>query len=348
VRGSSSDPVFAKDNFSAVAPPANTTWSVWLGLPTTELPDPRAVVYGAPFPVTPDLSPETTFGARGFDWSTLAARGFPLNRDGFLGLCVGSADADRIQNNHVRSPTITFKGVLGLPAQTTPFSLACTGFDANGNVLTVALLRRVMEALVPQPLFAAAFATAKKTIGTPGGFSKSFVVNPTAISMTFENRPSDRLVGQTLSSVTVKAETGLGLPMQNVGVTIEAKTNLGQPAQLSGTLTQSTDETGKVTYSDLKLFSAGGYAFHAFTTSGTMGFRPPNPTGELCGPDSPSAPTSCAGPRHSSTNLHTTPRRSRPLSLCNQGIASLTDFVADRTAVATAFSEARCTRRRCP
>jgi hypothetical protein len=48
-----------------------------------------------------------------------------------------------------------------------------------------------MEALVPQPLFAAALATAKKTIGTPGGFSKSFVVNPTAISMTFENRPSD-------------------------------------------------------------------------------------------------------------------------------------------------------------
>jgi hypothetical protein len=265
VRGGSNAPVISKDQFSAVAPPTGKTWSAWLGLPATGLPDARAVVYGAPFTVTPDLSPETEFGARGFDWSTLpVAPNFPLTGDGALELCVGSSTADRIQNNHVGS--IPLNGVLGLGGSSL---LTCNGFDANGNVVTSSLFRRVIDALAPQPLYAAAFGT-RRTVGTPGGFSKSFVVDPTAITLTF-GPLKDGFVNTVIPSFTVTATTGAGVPMQNITISIINATNNGVPAQLDGPKNQITNEFGVATFSDLILHSAGGYVWHVTTSAGTDG-----------------------------------------------------------------------------
>ncbi len=273
VRGASSTPVRSKDDFSGVAPPAGMTWSQWLGLPAPDpnpakdLPDPRAAIYGAPFPVTNDLSPETEVGARGFDWNTLpVAPNFPLNGDGFLALCVGSTTADRIQNNHVED-NAPIPGVLGV-ATDSPFSLNCTGFDDSGTPLASGLLRRVLDVLTPEPLYAAALG--KVTIGTPGGFSHHFVVSPSAILLDI-GPVSDGFVGRELDDLTVTATTGLGVPMQRIGLKIEVQTNNGVPAALDGTLTRITDEFGVATFDDLVLNSAGGYNWHVFTESGTAG-----------------------------------------------------------------------------
>ena len=275
VRGGSSTPVRSYDDFSGVAPPSGTTWSAWLGLPSVgndppskDLPDARAAVYGAPFDVTSDLSAETEVGTRGFDWNTLpVAPNFPLNGDGFLAICVGSLDpGNRIQNNHVQGTTPT-PGVLGT-SNSSPFSLDCSGFTDDGQILASGLLHRIIDVFAPRPLYAAALAT--RTIGTPGGFSKNFVVNPTAISLTF-GPLSDGFVGVPMPPLQVTAKTGSGVPMQRIGLTIDVKTNLGVPANLDGTLTQLTNEFGVATFDNLVLSSAGGYLWHVRTTSGTDG-----------------------------------------------------------------------------
>ena len=282
VVGAGSEPVFSRDGFSAVAPPAGSSWSAWLDLPDLEqnLPDSRAAVYGAPFPVTSGLSPEAVFGARGFDWSTLPVRPFPLNGDGFLGICIGLGATGRIQNNHSDAAT-TLQGILGLAdPDDVPFALLCTGFDDSGNPLTTGLFRRVIDALAPQPLFAAAGTTPPKIV-TPGGWSKNFGVTPTGLQMAFVLQPEDGLVGQTLAPVEVQVVTVNNLPVQNVGVTIDVLANLGQPAQLSGTLTRKTNEFGIARFDDLKIFSAGGYSYHATTSDGRGGLQPAQATSTM-------------------------------------------------------------------
>ncbi len=273
-----SGPVYAKDLFSAVAPPAGKSWSGWLRLPNTGLPEARAVVYGAPFSVTSDLSPEQEIGSRGFDWSTLPARPFPFgneaNDDGFFGICVSSATTERIQNNH----GVGIQGILGsYDPGNPPLELSCEGFSDDGQPGTLGLLRRAMDLLSPRPAYAATLA-GKGTGGTPGGYSRHFVVKPTALKVTV-SRVKDGKVAQTLNApdgitvtvATVPPNNQTGVALQLVAVTIEIAGNNGVPANFTGTKTILTNESGVATFSDLQLFSAGGYTLRAFTTDGLAG-----------------------------------------------------------------------------
>lgn len=280
-----SSPVYAKDLFSAVAPPAGKGWSAWLRLPDDDFDDARAVIYGAPFEVDENLSPEPVIGERGFDWNTLPARPFPFgldpNDDGFFGICVESPSTARVQNNH---PTDggSIDGLLGtydpgLP----PLGLDCEGFTVGGLPLpqTSSLLRRAIDLLSPQPAHAAALS--RKTGGTPGGFSDHFVVGPSALRVIVTDVRNGN-VGQNLDSegagagVTVLVETVLpngdpGVALQLVEVTLEIVGNQGEPADIDGDLDVLTDEFGVATFDDVKLFSAGGYTLRAFTTDGLSG-----------------------------------------------------------------------------
>lgn len=276
-----SGPVKAKDLFSAVAPPATKGWSDWLRLSAPGLPDDRAVVYGAPFDVTPALSPEVEVGSRGFDWSTLPARPFPFGSapddDGFFGICVASSTTERVQNNH----SATIQGILGsYEPGNLPLALDCLDFAANGQPQTLGLLRRAMDLLSPQPAYAATLA-GRKTGGTPGGFSRHFVVKPNALKVVV-GVVGDTRVGDVLNSpggikvkvATVPPNNQSGVPLQLVEVTIEVSGNSGLPANFTGTKTVLTDEFGVATFDDLKLFSAGGYTLRAFTTEGLAGLDP--------------------------------------------------------------------------
>ena len=277
VVGNTSDPVYAKDLFSAVAPPAEKTWSEWLRLTATT--DSRAIVFGAPFTVTPDLSPEEEKGDRGFDWNVLPTRPFPFGTDadddGFFGICVASSGTERIQNNH----SSTIKGILGsYDPGDPPLGLSCAGFTDAGQPNSTGFLQRVMNALSPQPAYAAALL-GKKTGGTPGGFSRHFVVTPTALRVTV-GRIADGKVNATLNGsdgVTVTVTTippppaTQGVPVQLTAVTISIAGNQGVPANFGGPHTALTNEFGVATFTDLKLSSAGGYVLTATATDGLAG-----------------------------------------------------------------------------
>ena len=283
--GNISDPVYAKDLFSAVAPPSLKSWSQWLRLPDApgtefDFSSARAVVYGAPFAVTSTLSPELEVGTRGFDWSVLPDRPFPFGLedtdDGYFGICVASSSTERIQNNH--SATIT--GVLGAydPGDA-PLELGCTTFTDDGQPVVTGLLRRAIDLLSPQPAYAAA-VLGKKTGGTPGGFSRHFVVRPNALQVKIL-KIDDGTVGGFLNGSTggVKVEvrtvppppSTTGVAVQLTEVTIAVLGNSGLPAQFSGDNTAITNEFGVATFTDLQLFSAGGYTLHAFLTDGLAG-----------------------------------------------------------------------------
>jgi hypothetical protein len=275
-------PVYAKDLFSAVAPPATKDWSAWLRLPAAGLPDARAVIHGAPFAVTSGLSPELEVGSRGFDWSTLPARPFPFglasDDDGFFGICVASSSTERIQNNH----SSTIQGILGsYEPGNPPLGLDCLGFTDDGQPATLGLLRRAMDLLSPQPAYAATLA-GKKTGGTPGGFSRHFVVKPNALSVVVE-QVRDANVGNVLNSpdgVRVRVATippggQPGVALQLARVTIEIVGNQGVPANFQGTKTVLTNEFGVATYLDLQVFSAGAYTMRAFTEEDGLAGLPP-------------------------------------------------------------------------
>lgn len=277
-------PVYAKDRFSAVAPPDGKDWSDWLRLPLggpgagDDFSDPRAVVFGAPFDVTQGLSPEVEVGSRGFDWSVLPPRPFPFgleeDDDGFFGICVASSSTERIQNNH----SATVIGLLGsYDPGDPPLELDCEGFTDEGQPVTLGLFRRVLDLLGPQPAYAAALL-GKKTGGTPGGFSKHFVVKPAQLRVTIENIRNTN-VGDVLNSpdgvkvrvASIPPVQEPGVPLQLAEVTIEVLGNNGVPAQFSGDNTVLTDEFGVATFTDLQLFSAGGYTLRAFITDGLSG-----------------------------------------------------------------------------
>jgi len=268
IRGGPTDarPVMSGDGFSAVAPPDTPpefdTWSEWLGLPAgSALPDARAIVYGTPFDVG-DISDETEVGTRGFDWGSIPVRPFPRPADGFLGLCVGSALGDRVENDHGSS-----KGILGFyDPSTPPLSLNCAGFDQNGNPITSSsLLRRALDFFGPSPLFAA--VRLGGTGGTPGGYSRHFVVLVLDAALSFKTQPPSVGLGDPFS-VQIEAKTAAGTPIQRIEVTIEARSNMGVPADLGGQLTRKTDEFGLVTFDNLTMNSPGTYRLRAFASSG--------------------------------------------------------------------------------
>jgi hypothetical protein len=281
VVGNNSDPVYAKDRFSAVAPPTGKTWSEWLRL--TASTGFKAIVFGAPFTVTPDLSPEEEVGARGFDWNVLPTPPlFPFGTDedddGFFGICVASSSTERIQNNH----TSTIKGILGsYDPGDPPLNLTCDTFTDAGLPISTGLLQRMMNALSPQPAYAAALL-GKKTGGTPGGYSRHFVVKPTALKVTV-GTIRDANVNATLNGsdgVTVTVTTvppppaTQGVPVQLTEVTISIAGNNGVVANFGGPHTALTNEFGVATFTNLKLSSAGGYVLTATLTDGLGGLDP--------------------------------------------------------------------------
>jgi hypothetical protein len=289
-----SGPVYAEDRFSGVAPPGGRTWSDWLRLPlggpgtADDFSDARAVVFGAPFEVGPTLSPEDEVGSRGFDWNVLPPRPFPFgtafNDDGFFGICVASSSTERIQNNHPDGTTI-IPGILGsYEPGDPPLELTCDGFQDNGQpVLTVGLFRRVMNALSPQPAYAAALL-GRKTGGTPGGFSRHFVVKPTKLQVSI-GTIGNTTVGSNLNGtagVTVTVATippgnpaPAGVPLQLAQVTIAIAGNSGLPANFTGNKVGLTNEFGVVVFTGLKSNSAGGYTLSATVTNGGLAGQAP-------------------------------------------------------------------------
>ena len=141
-----------------------------------------------------------------------------------------------------------------------------------------------MNALSPQPAYAAALLR-KKTGGTPGGFSRHFVVKPTALKVTV-GTIGNATVGANLNGtagVTVTVTTippatpcgrPAGVPLQLAEVTIDIAGNNGRPANFIPT-TGLTNEFGEVVFKGLKLFSAGGYIAKATVTDGGLAGQAP-------------------------------------------------------------------------
>jgi hypothetical protein len=172
-------------------------------------------------------------------------------------------------------------GVLGVPdPEESPLALGnCETFTDVGLPVSTGLLRRAMDLLSPQPAYAAALFT-KKTGGTPGGFSRHFVVKPNALQVEVLEI-GDATVGGILNNSTggvkVRVRTvppspgAEGVALQLAEVTIEVFGNSGLPANFSGDRNALTNEFGVATFTDLKLFSAGGYTLRAYLTSGLNG-----------------------------------------------------------------------------
>jgi hypothetical protein len=278
IRGGPTDrrPVYSHDRFSAVAPPsepaAYDTWSEWLGLPDGDFPDPRAIIYGTKFGVG-NISNEQEVGpnAKGFDWNTLPVRPFPRPADGFVGLCVGSSNSDRVQNNHAVQQGVQ-QGILGLyDPSDLPLSLSCAGFDQNGNPTgSTSLLRRAINILGPQPLFAA--VAVGGTGGKPKGYSHQFVVVVEQAALRFLVQPSSAKIGAVITPpIQIQARTAALTPIQNMSVTLELRSNLGVPSSFEGTHTRETNELGIATFDDIVVNSSGTYRIRTFASDGDEG-----------------------------------------------------------------------------
>ena len=267
-------PVYSHNGFSAVAPPTEPadydTWSEWLGLPDDDFPDPRAIIFGTEFTVG-NISNELEVGAKGFDWNTLPVRQFPRPADGLLGLCVGNSNSDRIQSNHGTGQNLE-EGILGfINSSLAPLSLTCTGFNPDGSPKSSAsLLRRTLDILSPQPLFAA--VAVGGTGGKVRGYSQKFVVLVTKAALRFEQQPSGARIGATITpAIEVEAKTENGTPIQNMEIRLELRSNLGVPSSFEGTTTQTTDHLGIATFGNIVVNSSGTYRLRAFATDGDEG-----------------------------------------------------------------------------
>jgi hypothetical protein len=272
IRGGLGDnrPVYSHDGFSAVAPPSAPalydTWSEWLGLPDGTFPDPRAIIYGTDFTLG-NISNEQEFGTKGFDWNTLPVRSYPRPADGFLGLCVGSSTSDRIQSNHGVLQSI--EGFYD-PSEP-PLELDCGNFNPDGTPKTsTSLLRRAVDMLSPQPLFATVLIGGSGS--KPKGYSQKFVVLVSQGSLRFVQQPTAEKIGDPIAPpFTVQARTAALTPIANTAITIELRSNLGVPSNFQGTKTRTTNELGIATFDDIVVNSSGTYRIRAFATDGTEG-----------------------------------------------------------------------------
>jgi hypothetical protein len=259
VRGSSTDgagPVFSRPvtaPFSGVAPPGSTSWSEMLD----ENPPPnRILVYGQPGSL-----PQT------YDWRVVP-RSTQFSPAAIVGVCVDAINVATTSLLHEENtgllPFVDFPYLI--PGSCSDFASIQTG------PWPMQLARTLTRWMAPRPLWAGTLNPGGLG-GATGGIHSEF--GPQLVDtvyLTFVTQPSDVQVNQIITPPVQVSVTAVktGDPVPNVTVTLSAVNNNGTPAELSGTLTQVTDGTGVLTFSDLSESKTGAYVLVA---SGSVGGR---------------------------------------------------------------------------
>ncbi len=262
VRGGATDPpsapVFSRpltNPFSGVAPSGLFTW---LDILSDNPPPARLLVYGKPGTLS-----------QTYDWRVVP-RSTVFSPPAVVGLCI---DADVSTTSLVHEEHV---GLLPFVDQTFLDLDTCSPFATQSWSMQVAsrLARWGIDFFGPRPLSASRLMNPGGLGGSSGGIGSEFgpqVVN--TVTLTFDVQPSDVTAGQVITpAVVVQAMAfGTSTPVPNVIITIAAVDNNGVPADLRGTLTDTTDASGTVTFSDLSETKPGGYRL---TASGSVIGRP--------------------------------------------------------------------------
>lgn len=261
IRGGFEDPqgvVYARPGlpatFSGVAPPQGTSWQTVLsGLPAPK----RLLLYGRPGST-----------ADSYDWKVVP-RNAVFNPPLIVGLCIdpNANTTSMLQEQHVG--LLTFADAYFLdPATCSPVAFThWNPFQFASRLFGV------------RPLWAATVLNPGGLGGSTGGIGSEFNAHdlqtsssggPGGVILTFTIQPVDVRVNQILPAVQVSA-TSDGIPVGGVQVSLIAVNNNGIPAFLAGTITQTTPNSGLVTFTDLSLNKSGAYRLIA---SGVVVGRP--------------------------------------------------------------------------
>lgn len=262
VRGGATDPlsapVFSRPltaPFSGVAPSGSNTWATIL----SSNPAPaRVLVYGMP-----GSQPQT------YDWRVVP-RSTVFSPPAVVGLCIDAdvSTTSLLHEEHVGLLPFVDAGFLN-PATCSPFATQSWSMQVASR-----LARWGIDFLGPRPLAASGVMNPGGLGGSTGGIGSEFgpeVVN--TVTLTFVVQPTDVTVNQVITPAVVVQATAIGTstPVPNVIITLAAIDNNGVPAVLQGTLTDTTDASGNVTFSDLSETKPGGYRL---TATGSVIGRP--------------------------------------------------------------------------
>ncbi|MBI1967556.1 MAG: prealbumin-like fold domain-containing protein [Gemmatimonadetes bacterium] len=264
VRGGANEPlsapVYARPGlpatFSGVAPPQGVTWPTILsGVPAPS----RLLVYGKPGSTSDS-----------YDWKVVP-RNATFNPAAIVALCVDPQvnSTSMLQEENVG--LLTFEDAYFLDPNT------CSPVASLGwNPLQFA--RRLFGV---RALWAATALNPGGLGGSTGGIDSEFqpfdlqAPGPGGevggVTLSFTVQPSDTRVNQTIAPAVQVLATSNGVPVGGVQISLIAVDNNGATVILSGTLTQTTPNSGVVTFSDLSLNKPGAYRLVA---SGTVLGRP--------------------------------------------------------------------------
>lgn len=262
VRGDSTDPlsapVFSRPltaPFSGIAPSGFNTWP---GILSGNPPPARVLVYGMP-----GSQPQT------YDWRVVP-RSAVFSPPVVVGLCIDAdvSTTSLLHEEHVGLLPFVDAAFLN-PATCSPFATQSWSMQVASR-----LARWGIDLLGPRPLSASGLMNPGGLGGSTGGIGSEFgpqVVN--TVTLTFVVQPSDVTVDSVITPPVVVQATAFGTstPVPNVIISLTAVDNNGVPAVLQGTVTDTTDATGTVTFSDLSETKTGGYRL---TASGSVIGRP--------------------------------------------------------------------------
>ncbi|HEY6092077.1 MAG TPA: hypothetical protein VIV83_08815 [Gemmatimonadales bacterium] len=245
------DPVFSRNSFSGVAPQFGVTWATMLsGNPAPA----RIALYGRPGS-TP-LS---------YDWKVLP-RNATFSPPALVGLCidVNTAATSMVHEEHIG--VLTFADAYFLTPPNCGGLASRTGLSAWGHALAQLILPRPLSASVVNP---------GGIGGSTGGIGSEFAAEdiPNAsLEFTIEP-PATVTVGQVFTVQVRATDAVTGATMGGTTVSIIAVNNNGQPKQLLGTISQTTNNSGLATFSDLSFDpnSTGGFRL---VVGGTVVGRP--------------------------------------------------------------------------
>ena len=249
VRGGANDslsaPVFSRPltaPFSGVAPSGLNTW---LGVLSGNPPPGRLLVYGMP-----GSQPQT------YDWRVVP-RSAVFSPPVVVGLCIDAdiSTTSLLHEEHVGLLPFVDAAFLN-PATCSPFAMQSWSMQVASR-----LARWGIDFLGPRPLSASGLMNPGGLGGSTGGIGSEFgplVVN--TVTLTFVVQPSDVTVNQVITPPVVIQATAFGTttPVPNVIISVAAVDNNGVPAVLLGTVTDTTDASGTVTFSDLSETKTGG------------------------------------------------------------------------------------------
>ncbi len=239
------DPVTSRDLFSGVAPPVGVTWATMLsGNPAPS----RLLLYGRPSAI-----------AQHYDWKVLP-RNTTFSPNAIVGVCVDVNAATTSMLNEEHVGILTFADAYFLnPATCSSFSFKSASW---GERLAYLFLPKALSASAVNP---------GGIGGSTGGIGSDFGLNNVpAVTLSFTVQPPATVtVGEPFTVQVRATDAATGTTVGGVRISIIANNNNGVPKGLLGTTTQTTSNSGVVTFTDLS-FSPGSTGGYRLLASGSV------------------------------------------------------------------------------